>query len=102
MSFFVKDENVEEEEEENMELNNTFATYQFTVEPDGFRTIDPSQNHDDFVDSVKTWRTVMTSLDINYIEDGTNGMTSANYNSKQAAKRALEKKGPVETRKNAP
>jgi hypothetical protein len=27
MTFFVRDENVEEEDEEDMELSNTFASY---------------------------------------------------------------------------
>tara|TARA_B110000285_G_scaffold230223_1_gene296434 strand:- start:1752 stop:1907 length:156 start_codon:yes stop_codon:yes gene_type:complete len=34
MSFFVKDEMAEEDEEEMSELNNTFATYTFIVEYD--------------------------------------------------------------------
>ena len=50
MSFFVKDEMAEEDEEEMSELNNTFATYTFIVEYDEktkttcFRTVNPSQN----------------------------------------------------------
>ena len=88
MSFFVKDENVEEEDEEMSEINCTFATYTFIVEFDEktkttcFRTVNPSQNYDDCIEEVKTWTTIMTTIDINYIDDGTNGMTSQSYNSK--------------------
>ena len=82
MSFFVKDEMAEEDEEEMSELNNTFATYTFIVEYDEktkttcFRTVNPSQNYDDCIEDVRTWTTIMTEIDINYIEDGTNGMSS--------------------------
>jgi len=56
-----------------------FASYFFVVEPLGFRQIS-GQCKDDFLTEVRTWRSIMTTLDLNFIEDGSYGATSYNFN----------------------
>ncbi len=50
------------------------------MESDGFRASKGSLYKEEFVGNAKTWRAFSTSIDLNYIDDGSLGMTSAAYN----------------------
>ena len=64
-----------------------FASYFFAVESLGFRQIS-GQCKDDLLRDVRTWRAIMTTLDLNFIEDGSYGTTSYNFNQTEAKRTA--------------
>ena len=68
--------------------NEAFAEFIFEVEQNGFRKI-AGQCRDNYIGDVKTWKTVMTYLDLNYIEDGTLGQTSLAFNQTEMKKQQL-------------
>lgn len=56
-----------------------FAEYIFEVEADGFRKIS-GQCKDNYLGDIRTWKTATTYLDLNYIDDGSFGLTTLHYN----------------------
>lgn len=81
MSFYVKDPDAEDDKKDI----TAFSHYHFMVDPEGFKAMGGFCK-DEILRDVKTWRATMTSLDLNYIEDGSLGMSSLSYNRDQAKK----------------
>lgn len=67
------------------------------MEETGFRKIS-GQCRDGFLGNVKTWKTVMTYLDLNYIEDGTFGLTTLQYNQTEMKKEQLKQQAEITMR----
>lgn len=77
MIFYVPDPNAEEDAGE--EAIKPFSSYQFMVAVDGFQMLS-GMGKDELLPQVKTWEAQMTSIALNFIEDGTMGLTTQGYN----------------------
>ena len=63
-----------------------FSFYHFIVDPEGGFRLTDGFCRDGLLKEVRTWRALTTSMDLNFIEDGSQGMTSLNYNRDQQKK----------------
>ena len=52
------------------------------VTEEGFKTV-TGFSHDEKITKIETWKAFMTTLNFNFIEDGSNGLTSLSYNNQQ-------------------
>ena len=92
LSFYVKDAYKEDWSDDDI---RPFSHYAFEVTEQGFKTIS-GQVSEEMLEDVVTWQAKMTAMELNYIEDGTLGMSSLSHN-KKLEKQAAQKKQQAES-----
>ena len=90
MQFYVHDYSQEVD-------MDPFTSYLFKVTPTGFQQLEEfrgmkyaSMGKDGFVSGIKTWQSVITALDLNFIDDGSMGRTAAEFNKTLIKKEKLK------------
>ena len=66
-----------------------FSHATFLVTEQGLETV-KGMSHDEKITEVATWKAFMTTLNFNYIHDGSSGLTSLSYNQQQAKIAAMK------------